>query len=398
MRAGGGGRLRRKSAAAAAMSLYIDLSEFLTNPITTGIQRIAGEMCKHAPPNTLIPVRLHTEGYVALPGALIDVIGLQFRAASQAGVDEIHRLGAVERGSPITVSPRDTVLVGEVFSNPQRLKFFREMPEDEFKHYRFIVYDLLPMTHPQFFPDGASLGTYGYYKLLQRSNCCGFISEDTREDYYRRLKRTDVRGGLVLPLGCDSIGPRTTCPTLNGPLAFSVLGTIEPRKNHELILDAFEPLLRHIDGLSLSFIGKMGWVNSEFARRVHALAADSNSGFRFHSISGDGAIRACIEQSRATLYVSAAEGYGLPPVESLWVGTPVIASTTIPSLKGRGSAGVHFVDPLNAVNLRRAVLAFLDDGYANQKTEEIIELDLPTWRSFTQEVFRWCGQAGTVAT
>jgi glycosyltransferase involved in cell wall biosynthesis len=85
-------------------------------------------------------------------------------------------------------------------------------------------------------------------------------------------------------------------------------------------------------------------------------------------------------------------------VESLWVGTPVIASTTIPSLKGRGSAGVHFVDPLNAVNLRRAVLAFLDDGYANQKTEEIIELDLPTWRSFTQEVFRWCGQAGTVAT
>jgi len=373
------------------MSLYIDLSEFLSNPITTGIQRIAGEMCKHAPPNTLIPVRLHAEGYLALPPALIDVIAEHFRAASEAGGDEIKRLGAIECGSAITVSPSDTVLVGEVFNNAQRLEFFRRMPEEEFEHYRFIVYDLLPMTHPQFFPEGTSVGAYGYYRLLRRSNCCAFISEDTREDYYRRLKRTHERGGVVLPLGCDSIGPRAPHSTLNRPLAFSVLGTIEPRKNHELILDAFEPLLRQVDGLSLSFIGKMGWVDSGFARRVHALAADRNSGFRFHSISGDGAIRAYIEQSRATLYVSTAEGYGLPPVESLWIGTPVIASTTIPSLKGHGSAGVHFVEPLNAVNLRQAVLAFMDDEYANQKAEETIDINLPTWRSFTQEALRWCG-------
>ena len=372
------------------MSLYIDLSEFLTNPITTGIQRIAGEMCKHALPNTLIPVRLQSEGYVALPLALIDVIGGHFRAASQAGVAEISRLGAVERGSAVKVSRSDTVLVPEVFNNPRRLEFFRYMSEEELQCYRFIVYDLLPMTHPQFFPAGTSAGAYGYYKLLRRAAHCGFISEDTREVYYRRLKRTDERGGVILPLGCDSIGPRAERPALNRPPAFSVLGTIEPRKNHALILDAFEPLLRRINGLRLSFIGKMGWVDSEFARRVQALAADKNSGFQFHSVSGDDAIRTCIEQSRATLYVSTAEGYGLPPVESLWVGTPVIASATIPSLKGRGSAGVHFVDPLDAVNLRRAVLAFLEGDYANRKTRETLQVKLPTWRSFTEEVLCWC--------
>jgi len=372
------------------MSFYLDLSEFLTNPITTGIQRIAGELCKHAPPNTFLPVRLHAGGFVVLPPALINAIGDHFREASQSGVDEIRRLGSVERGSAVGVSEGDTVLVPEVFNNPQRLDFFQKMTENELQRCRFIVYDLLPMTHPQFFPAGTSVGAYPYYKLLRRASNCGFISEDSRDDYYRRLKRTDERGGVVLALGCDSIGPRAAHARLDRALKFSVLGTIEPRKNHELILDAFEPLLRQIDGLELSFIGKMGWVDPAFAKKVEVLAAEKNSGFRFQSASGDEAIRRCIEESRATLYVSTAEGYGLPPVESLWLGTPVIASAAIPSLKGRGPEGVHVVEPLNLENLRSAVLAFLDDTYTKRKTEETLHLNLPTWRSFTEQVLHWC--------
>jgi glycosyltransferase involved in cell wall biosynthesis len=374
------------------MSFYIDLSEFLQNPIATGIQRIAGEICKYLPANTAIPVRLHAGEFVALPPALIEVIGRHFRDVSHSGVDDIFRLAEVASASPIRLAQGDVVLVPEVFNNPHRLELFRQMSARQFERCRFIVFDLLPMTHPEYFPPDTSVGAFAYYRMLRGANCCGFISQDTRDDYYGRLKRSNDQGGVVLPLGCDSLGPRPNQAALNRPLTFSVLGTIEPRKNHELILEAFEPLLGQIDGLRLSFIGKMGWVDSEFARKVHALAADGNSGFRFHSVSGDGAIRNCIEQSRATIYASTAEGYGLPPVESLWVGTPVIASASIPSLKGRGTAGVHFVEPLNVVNLRRAVLAFVDDDYANQKTEETIGLNLPTWRSFTQEVLRWCEQ------
>jgi glycosyltransferase involved in cell wall biosynthesis len=370
------------------MSLYIDLSEFLTNPIRTGIQRIAGEICRYSPPNAVIPIRFHSGRYVSLPSTLIDAIGKYFRDADESGAAEIRQLGSIESGSAIQMSREDAVLVPEVFDNPQRLAFFREMHEQELRRYRFIVFDLLPLTHPEYFV--SHLPIFGYYSILRRASCCGFISEETREVYYGRLKRTETRGGVVLPLGCDSLGPKADRPTVNRPLAFSVLGTIEPRKNHELILEAFEPLLRQIDGLSLSFIGKMGWVDSEFARKVQAFASDENSGFRFHSGPGDGAIRRHIEQSRATVYVSVAEGYGLPPVESLWLGTPVIASTAIPSLRRLGSAGIHYVEPLNAVSLRRAVVAFVEDVYANQKTEETLNLNLPTWQSFTQEVLHWC--------
>jgi glycosyltransferase involved in cell wall biosynthesis len=374
------------------MSLYIDLTEFLTNPITTGIQRISGEMCKYMPPGMVTPVRLASDGYVALSPDLIDTIGKYFSQGSQIGAAEIYRLGDTKNGLRIAISQGDTVLVPEVFDNPQRLAFFRDMPERELQQYRFIVFDLLPVTHPEYFW-ADKIGIYEYYKLLRRASNCGFISQETSDIYHGRLKRSHRRDGVVLPLGSDSLGPRAARSPLNRPLTFSILGTVEPRKNHELILEAFEPLLRRIDGLKLSFIGRMGWVSPDFAQKVQALAADKNSGFQFYSAPGDEAIKTCIEQSRAILYVSAAEGYGLPPVESLWLGTPVIASSVIPSLNRLGSAGIHYVEPLNVLNLRRAVLAFLDDDYANRKTEEAMTMNLPTWESFTREVLRWCAAA-----
>lgn len=374
------------------MSLYLDLSEFLTNPITTGIQRIAGEICRHLPANTAVPVRLDSDHYVALPPALIGVIGKYFRDATSAGAAEIRRLGAVERGSIVRISSGDTVLVPEVFDNEPRIAFFREMPDQDLQRYRFIVYDLLPVTNPEYFIPDNLLEINQYYKILRRATQCGFISEATRDVYYQRLKRTDVCGGVVLPLGCDALGPRPGQFALNRPLSFTVLGTIEPRKNHALILDAFEPLLQQIPGLSLSFIGKMGWVDSELAQRVRSLASADSSGFRFHSTPDDETIRSYVGQSRATIYVSAAEGYGLPPVESLWLGTPAIASTRIPSLQGFG-LGIHYVEPVNAITLRSAVLAFIEEAYASQKVKEAMQLHLPTWQSFTDEVLRWCAEA-----
>lgn len=374
------------------MSLYLDLTEFLTNPITTGIQRIAGEICRYAPANLIVPVRLNGDHFVAFPPSLINAIGSYFREGCRSGPEEVRGLGSIEKGSRVEISDRDTVLVPEVFGNHERFVFFRDMPDWELRRYRFIVFDLLPITHPEYFGPDQRCTFCAYAQIVRRAAHCGFISEYTRDTYYGRLRRTNERDGVVLPLGCDALGAQRPPVALNRPLNFSVLGTIEPRKNHRLILEAFEPLLGRVEGLTLSFIGKIGWVEREFALRILALGADRNSGLRFLPAPGDDEIRSCIEQSRATIYVSSAEGYGLPPVESLWGGTPVIASRTVPSLENLSSQGVHFVEPLTVLNLRKAVLAFMDDNYANRKTEEAAFLMLPTWRSFAQEVFDWCAR------
>src|SRR5581483_10967232 len=196
------------------MSFYIDLTEFLVNPITTGIQRIIGEICKYTPPDTAIPVRLDSQGYRTLPPSLIDAIAGFFRHADSSAAENIRRLAALGNGSAVSISQQDTVLIPEVFDNARRIAFFSQMPERELERCRFIVYDLLPVTHPEYFIPDNLLEICGYFRTLRRASCCGFISEDTRDTYFSRLKRTGAGDGVVLPLGCDSLGPRITEPSL----------------------------------------------------------------------------------------------------------------------------------------------------------------------------------------
>lgn len=373
------------------MSLYIDFTEFLYNPITTGIQRIAGELCRYLPPGGAVPVRFANGKYVAFPPALVSAIARYFqdRREPQAFAD-IRTLGAPERGIPIQLSASDIVLVPEVVIDLPRLQYLGNLSDEQIRQFRFIVYDLLPVTHPEFFWSDWLLQICRYYNILRRSTNPAFISAETQDVFCRRYKRGSESDGVVLPLGSDALGSKAERPLLNRPPTFSVLGTVEPRKNHKLILEAFKPLLKEVDGLNLRFIGRMGWIDDDFSQQVQALADDVDSGFHFEDACGDAAIRSFIEQSRATVYVSFAEGFGLPPVESLWVGTPVIASRTIPSLKDRGEQGIHFIDELDPENLRTAVLAFLDNEYSNRKSMEAAAVNLPTWESFVRQVFHWC--------
>src|SRR5579884_1644684 len=264
------------------MSLFIDLTEFLVNPITTGIQRIIGEICRHAPPQTVTPVRLRDGSLVKLPPELIEAIAGLFRKGSANAAEEIRRLAQIERG-PMRITERDTILVPEVFDNPVRVAFFLRMSDDDLARVRFIVYDLLPMTHPEYFIAANICDIYGYFRLLARATHCGFISEHTRDEYYSRFKRVpSTKHGFVLPLGADALGA-TVMPLKNRRLRFTVLGTIEPRKNHRLILDAFRPLLGRIPELTLTFLGKMGWSDPALATEILSLATKENSGFEFHA-------------------------------------------------------------------------------------------------------------------
>jgi glycosyltransferase involved in cell wall biosynthesis len=370
------------------MSVYIDLSEFLAVPMKTGIQRITGEICRCAAPNKLVPVRLHCGQFIALPPELIRAIGRYF-SDLDAAKDDIFRLGAPQERPSVTLRKEDTVLVPELFGE-ERAAFFDRMPVEQFQRCRFVIYDLLPLTHPEYFPQYVPVFLSAYFRIVRKATNCGFISEYTQHVYHTRLKRTTQQSGVVLPLGSDALGPRITVAEMDRAPIFSVLGTVEPRKNHDLILEAFKPLLRQIRGLRLIFLGKMGWVGSDVTRSVQQLATEKDSGFEFYPALSDSAIRDWVQRSRATIYISAAEGYGLPPVESLCLGTPVIASKTIPSLDSLGSSGIHYVEPLTVTNVRRAVLAFLNDSYSNRKTEEAVGLELPTWQSFTQSAMGWC--------
>jgi glycosyltransferase involved in cell wall biosynthesis len=273
--------------------------------------------------------------------------------------------------------------------------FFRSLSAEQLNWFYFIIYDLLPFTHPEYFIANAPQEIVnGYTRVVRSARHVAFISSSTRDAYYRRLlRKTCSSPGPVLRLGSDGLGERPRGQVFRYPRPkFTVVGTIEPRKNHALILDVFEPLLQQIEGLRLVFLGQVGWADSALVERVRRMASGGCSGFEHYSSPSDDFIRQHVMESWATIYISQAEGFGLPPLESLWLGTPVIASTSIPSLEGIGPAGVHLVESIDVLNLKAAVLAFLEDAYAERETKEALNLNLPTWRSFAREVEEWLTQ------
>ena len=114
-----------------------------------------------------------------------------------------------------------------------------------------------------------------------------------------------------------------------------VLGTIEPRKNHALLLDIWEEF--DGKGPQLFICGRRGWRNEDVFARLDAGLP------RVTELGGltDGQVRTLLEQAQALLFPSLAEGYGLPAIEAAALGVPVICSDLAVFRETLGNAGVY---------------------------------------------------------
>jgi len=133
-------------------------------------------------------------------------------------------------------------------------------------------------------------------------------------------------------------------PELAGHDYFVVCGTIEPRKNHLLLLNIWRELAHELGAATpkLVLVGARGWDNENVVDMLERC-----DGVRRHVIESgrlsSPALRNLLMGARALLMPSFAEGYGLPVVEALAVGAPVIASD-IESFRSVRRAGLTLVD------------------------------------------------------
>lgn len=151
-------------------------------------------------------------------------------------------------------------------------------------------------------------------------------SQERAEFYMRPLG--SIPTGMVAFLGVDLAAPDTDALPegldLSAPY-FVALGTIEPRKRHDLLLDVWEAMARNPKSgkvPQLLICGARGWGNGAVFQRLDALPEDAP----IRELSGlsDGAITALLSGSNGLLFPSIAEGFGLPPVEATALGVPVV--------------------------------------------------------------------------
>ena len=137
------------------------------------------------------------------------------------------------------------------------------------------------------------------------------------------------------------------------------VGTVQPRKNYRRLMQAVEPL-----GVQLVIVGKRAWLSepivAEAERRVHVLMP----GF-----IEDGDLPALYRQAALLAFPSLYEGFGLPVLEAMACGTPVVASTASSVPEVVGEAGL-LVEPTNVDGWTAAMRRLLDDTALRRRLRE----------------------------
>ena len=136
------------------------------------------------------------------------------------------------------------------------------------------------------------------------------------------------------------------------------VGTLEPRKNVGVLIDAWEGLRAANPGmLPLVLAGPYGWGSQRLARRIQTLAPQ---GVHFLGRVDRPRLVRLFQAARVFVYPSLYEGFGLPAAEALACGVPVVVSNSSSLPEVVGDAGV-LVEPQDVGALATKIAAILDD-------------------------------------
>ncbi len=229
-----------------------------------------------------------------------------------------------------------------------------------------LVHDLIPITHPEY---NRPRQTEAHYRRMLVTggmadavivNSAATGAAVTHHLMERGLAPPRI---TVAPLGFDLPPPETIPPPVQRETPyFVVLGTLEPRKNHHMLLTLWRDLWETLGpgAPRLVIMGRRGWDNEPVFRMLDRCGGFGGLVEERGQVS-DGEVASVLSGARALLFPSFAEGYGIPLVEALTLGVPAICSD-IPALVEVGAGVPEYHHPLDGAAWRRAILAYSTDG------------------------------------
>lgn len=276
----------------------------------------------------------------------------------------------------------------------------------------FVVYDLLPLHEPRWFPRISSLYFRRWlYTVAAVADGAIFISADVKWgflDWSRRWMRlpvnalrlesitlgTDLGVGIARRTGGDgSFDMRSLLARTSEAGYVLVVGTIEPRKAYAEVLDAFERLWKDGDRTSLVIVGKIGWMVDDLVARIHRLQA-SNSPFLWFDDLNDDQLRDLYIGAVGLLMASRGEGFGLPISEALRHGKCVLARD-LPVFRDLFSqGGVRLFSAGDARGLADALRSWLSD-LRDGSVEKVPSQPSRSWTQTTNQLLHILGCAGS---
>lgn len=258
----------------------------------------------------------------------------------------------------------------------------------------YYIHDLIPITHPQFARAGQPERHAERMRMvLRHATAILANSEDSIAALadFARAEEFSMPPALCAPLaGTSPLHQASGSPPIDQPY-FVTIGTIEGRKNHLLLLRVWHRLIEQLGDRTppLVIIGQRGWCADEVFRHI-----DTDPALRGHVIElgrcDDVELQRYLAHAQALLFPSFVEGQGLPLIEALAVGTPVIASD-LAVFRETAGAIPDYLDPNDDGSWLELVRHYADptSGARAAQVARITEFRAPTWDDHFARVEAW---------
>ncbi len=261
--------------------------------------------------------------------------------------------------------------------NHQVLAAFAGLPK---ARIGVFLHDTIPLDYPQYQRVETPQAFRKQIKAVSGLADLVIVNSDqTAQDVARHLSAFGhVPPIISAHLGYDAAPEDSTMSLPDRPY-FVALGTIEPRKNHDLLLRIWSQFSDDPDAPTLVICGNRGWRNEDVFKKLDRGVPHVVE----HNGLSDGQIMTLMKGARALLMPSFAEGYGLPVVEAAAIGCPIVA-TDLPVYREVVGDIPVYVDPNDAYQWISAIKTLMLARSGLPATA----FSPPTWDAHFSEVLR----------
>lgn len=369
--------------------LYVDISELVRHDAATGVQRVTRsilhQLLNRAP-----------EGYTVIP---------VYATTNELGYRYAHQFIAKFTGK-LDDRPDDLIesIPGDIFLGLDLQHQVTRYQSSYLSALRargvsvyFVVYDLLPVQFPQFWPSMFAVHTE-WLQVLSRFDGVICISRAVANEFKHwaaqhaapRLRSFKI-GWFHLGADIDNSLPSKGLPEdgvsvlakIAARPTFLSVGTIEPRKAHHQVLDAFDQLWAQGQDVNLVLVGKAGWLMDDFIKRLENHPERNNRFFWLSGVS-DEYLEKIYDTATCLVTASVGEGFGLPLIESAQHGLPIIARDIPVFREVAGNCAQYFSgDTTDAIAV--AVKTWLAKNAAGQ-TPKVADMPWLTWEQSANQL------------
>lgn len=372
-------------------TVYVDITAVHQTDLRTGIQRVVRALSREMLLDDTYAVNVKLV-YLSDKAGYWEYYEASNFTKSLLGIEH-----EVLSDLPVLFGPNDILLMLDFTSDGIAEVFFESQhlyPKLEATGTKvlYVVYDLLPIRMPEFFPHGTAVHHHKWLEFVAQSDGVLCISEAVKNDFLSWVDEENIALNAdfyagSFPLGFDLINtnPSTGYPDgseqilgeISENLSFLMVGTIEPRKGHVQVLQAFIELWNLGFDFRLVFVGKKGWLSEE-GLSILEDAVQNYSEFIWLNGISDEFLEEVYNKSSCLISASEGEGYGLPLIEAASKGLPIIARD-LPVFREVAQNCAYFFRNENGTDVIKSAILDWNDKYKSALHLSSKNIRLFTW-------------------